>query len=80
MTNKVLQLFANTLTSDDKYYLLNRDNLMQPIQMHFSEKQKTFDNFFVAFSNLYQIWNFLKKMTLVAYVLPILRTTKDVVR
>ena len=29
---KILGLFINTLTADDKYSLLNRDNLMQPIQ------------------------------------------------
>ena len=29
---KILGLFINTLTADDKYSLLNRDNLTQPIQ------------------------------------------------
>ena len=28
---KILRLFVNTLTADDKHYLLNRDNLTQPI-------------------------------------------------
>ena len=46
---KILSLFVNTLTVNDKYYLLNRDNLTQPIQMHLSEKQKTFSQFFFAF-------------------------------
>ena len=40
MTYKILRIFANTLTVDDKYSLLNRDNLMQPNQMHFSQQQK----------------------------------------
>ena len=31
--NKILRLFVNTLTVDDYLYLLNRDNLTQPIQM-----------------------------------------------
>ena len=37
---KILRLFLHTLTVDDKDYLLNRDNLTQPIQMQSSEKQK----------------------------------------
>ena len=47
--HKILRLFVNTLTVDDKHYLLNRDNLTQPIQMQLSEKQKTFSQFFFAF-------------------------------
>ena len=38
---KILRLFLHTLTVDDKDYLLNRDNLTQPIQMQLSQKQKT---------------------------------------
>ena len=38
--------FVKTLTIDDKYSLLNRDNLTQPIQMQLSQKQKTFSEFF----------------------------------
>ena len=40
----------------DKHYLLNRDNLAQPIQMQLSQKQKTFSEFFFAF--LKSILNF----------------------
>ena len=46
---KILRLFANTFTVDGKYSLLNRDNLMQPIQMQLSHKQNTFSQFFAAF-------------------------------
>ena len=46
---KILSLFFNTLTDDDKYSLLYRDNLMQPIQILLSQKQKTFSQFFSAF-------------------------------
>ena len=46
---KILRLFVNTLTADDKYSLVNRDNLMQPIQILLSQKQKTFSEFFCAF-------------------------------
>ena len=56
MIHKILRLFANTLTVNDKHYLLNRENLPQPIQMQLSEKQKTFSEFFFAF--LKSILNF----------------------
>ena len=46
--HKILRLFVNTLTVNDKHYLLNRDNLTQQIEMHLSEKQKTFSEFFFA--------------------------------
>ena len=49
MIQKILTLFGNTLTVNDKHYLLNRDNLTQPIQIQLSEKQKTFFQFFLAF-------------------------------
>ena len=39
---KILGLFANTLTDDDKYSLLYRDNLTQQIQILLSQKPKTF--------------------------------------
>ena len=56
MLHKIVRLFVNNLTAYDKYYLLNRDNLMQPIQMQLSQKQKTFSEFFFAF--LKSILNF----------------------
>ena len=46
---KILKLFFDTLTDDDKYILLYRDNLMQPIQILLSEKRRTFSQFFSAF-------------------------------
>ena len=36
--------------SDDKYSLLNRDNLTQPIGTQLSKKQKAFSEFFIDFS------------------------------
>ena len=39
---KILGLFVNTLTDDEKYCLLYRDNLTQPIQILLSQKRKTF--------------------------------------
>ena len=46
---KILRLFVNTQSDDDKYSLLYRDNLTQPIQILLSRKQKTFCQFFPAF-------------------------------
>ena len=46
---KILRLFFNTLTDDDKYSVLYRDNLMQPIQILLSYKQKTFSQSLSAF-------------------------------
>ena len=44
-------MFFNTVTVDDKDYLLNRDNLTEPIQMQLSIKQNTFSEIFFAFLN-----------------------------
>ena len=46
---KILRLFVNAMTVDDKHYLLTRDNLTQPIQMQLSQKQKKFDQLFLPF-------------------------------
>ena len=48
MIHKILRLFGNTLTVNDKHYLLNRENLTQQIETQLSEKQKTFSEFFFA--------------------------------
>ena len=47
--HKILRLFVNTLTVNDKHYHLNRDNLTQAIQISLPQKQKTFSEFFLAF-------------------------------
>ena len=46
---KMLRNFVNTLTVDEKYFLLNRDNLTQPIQTQLSQKEKTFSQLFLPF-------------------------------
>ena len=38
------------MTADDKYSLLNRDNLRQPIPTQLSQKQNAFAQLFLAFS------------------------------
>ena len=45
----MLRVFVDTLTADDEYFPLNRDNLMQPIQILLSQKQKNLSRFFFAF-------------------------------
>ena len=49
MIHKIVRLFVKALTADDKNYLLNRDNLTQPIHMLLSQKEKTFREFSSAF-------------------------------
>ena len=47
--SKILRFLVKTLTDDEKYSLLYRDNLTQPIQILLSQKPKTFSQFFSAF-------------------------------
>ena len=47
MIHKILRLFVNTVTVNDKHYQLNRDNLRQPIQMQLSQKEKKCGGFFL---------------------------------
>ena len=69
VTWKVLRLIANILTANDKCFLLNRDNLKQLIQMHLSEKQKTFSEFFSAIlKSRLNFEHFPKKKTIIADV------------
>ena len=42
LTCQILGLLVNTLAADEKYPVLNRNNLTIPIQMQLSQKQKTF--------------------------------------
>ena len=54
---------------------------MHTIQMHLSQKQKIFPEFFSAFfKSALNFEHFVKKMTLIAYVFPKLTTTKNVLR
>ena len=52
---------------------------MQRIQMHLSQKQKIFAEFFSAFfESALKFEHFQKTMTLIVYVFPKLPTIKDV--
>ena len=46
---KILRVFVNTLTTDDKYSVFNRENLTQPIQILLYQKDRTFSQFFSSF-------------------------------
>ena len=81
MISKTLGLFDNTLTADDTYSLLNRDNFLQHIQMQLSKKEKLVPNFFSDFRNLDSILKIKKKkMALITDGFLNLRTPKNVVR
>ena len=49
LTCQILVLPVNPLAAYEKYPVLNNDNLTIPIQMHLSEKQKSFSKFLAAF-------------------------------
>ena len=48
-TCKILGLVVNTIPVDEKYPVLNKENLTIPIQMQLSQKQKTFAQFLSCF-------------------------------
>ena len=50
---KILIVFVNTFRVNDQHYLLNRDNLTQPIQMQLSQKQITFSECFFSVFKIY---------------------------
>ena len=80
-TWKLFSQFLNTLTTGDNYSLVSRDNSMQTIQVHLSQKQKVFSEFFTAFFEFaLNFEHFQKKMTLIASVFPKLPPTKHVLR
>ena len=53
--SKILRLFANTLTADDKYSCRNMQNFLQQLPTLLSEKRITFSGFFIPF--LKCAWN-----------------------
>ena len=46
---EILTLFVNTLTTDEKYSRRNMLNFTQQLEAPFSQKQKNFSRFFIAF-------------------------------
>ena len=47
--SEILTLFVNRLTTDFKYSRRNMLNFTQQLESPFSQKQKTFSRFFIAF-------------------------------
>ena len=71
MKCQILGLLLNTLDADDKYPVLNKDNLTIPIQMQLPQKQNSFSQFLPQF--LKSSLNFKivsKKITLIDLLFP----------
>ena len=49
---EILAQFAYMLTADHKYFLCNRENIQQPIQMQLSKKEKNFLSIFCSISEV----------------------------
>ena len=49
MRFEILELFVNTLTTDDKYSSRNIQNLTQQLQTTMSQKQKIFYRLFITY-------------------------------
>ena len=49
MSCQILRLLVNTFAADEKYPVLNRDNVRIPIQIQLSEKEEKFSEFFGVF-------------------------------
>ena len=77
LTCKILGLLLNTLAADEKYPVLNRDNLTTTIQMQFSRRQNTFSQFLAAFlKSRLNFKHFGKKITCIVFVFWKLQTPK----
>ena len=61
LTCQILGLLVNTLSTDEKYPVFNRDNLTVPIQIQLSQKPKTFSEFFLAFFKSRLIFEYFRK-------------------
>ena len=49
LTCQIQGHLVNTLATDEKYLVINRDNLKIPIPIQLSQKQKNFSEFFASF-------------------------------
>ena len=78
-TSKILVLFVNTLAPNGRYPVLNRDNLVIPIQMQLFQKQKKISGFLTAFLKFgfnFKYFQKKKKMSLIDFAFSKLRTQK----
>ena len=77
----MLKLFVDLSTADDKYFLVNRDNLTQPIPILVPQEEKTFSQFFsYCLKSTINLEHFQKKNTLIVVVFPKLPTPQKVIR
>ena len=53
--SKILRLFVNTMTTDDKYSCRNMQNFLPQLQTLLSEKRKTVSGFFITYLKF--AWN-----------------------
>ena len=75
LTCKILVLLVNGLAADEKYPVLNRNDLTIPVSMQLPEKQKSFFQFLASFLKFrLDFKHFQKKMFLIAFVFLKLRT------
>ena len=61
VTSEIFRLFVNTLTPDDKYSRRYMTIFWQQLQRPWSRKGMAFFRFFIAFWNVHEIKNILKK-------------------
>ena len=61
VTSEIFRLFVNTLTPDDKYSRRYLQIFWQELQRPLSRKVMVFFRFFIAFWNLHEVKNILKK-------------------
>ena len=77
LTYEILGLLVNTLATDEKYPVFNRDKLTIPIQMQLSKEQKKMSVLFATFLKYRLTFeHFEKKMILTASVVPKLGNLK----
>ena len=58
---QILGLLVNTLPADEKYLVLNTDNLTIAIEMLLSQKQKSFAQFFAVFLKFRMNFQYFEK-------------------
>ena len=61
VVREILAWFVNTLTADRNYDVQDWENLPLPLQLQFSERPKTFSQFFVLFLESTSIFKHFEK-------------------
>ena len=78
VTSEIFRLFVNTLTPADKYSRRNMPIFWQQFKTPLSQKGKTSRGFFIAFLNVHEVYNILKKRkSILAELLPKLLHPKE---